>query len=97
MWFQYGKASRRHTTLESLSQINKIPTEQHIINRYKFLALEVKNKSKRALILKDEVRKLCLPMQQGKSTDKQKLKMLLNSMKEIAEDLETMILLSCST
>ena len=35
MRFRYSKTSRRHTTVESLSQMSKIPKEQHILDRYK--------------------------------------------------------------
>ena len=58
MHFQHGKTSRRHTTVESLSQMSKIPKEQHILDRYKTLALGLKSKKKRTLILAGEVRQL---------------------------------------
>ena len=77
MQFQYGKTSRRHTTVECLSQMNKIPKEQHILERYKTLASGVKSKKKRTQILAGEVRQLwknlTLPIQQGKSTVERKI------------------------
>ena len=77
MQFQYGKTSRRHTTVECLSQMSKIPKEQHILDRYKTLASGVKSKKKRTQILAGEVRQLwknlTLPIQQGKSTVERKI------------------------
>ena len=58
MRFQYGKISRLHATMESLSQMSKFPKEQHIMDRYKTLALGVKSKKKKTLILSGEVRQL---------------------------------------
>ena len=58
MRFQYGKTSRQNTTVESLSQMSKFPKEQHILDRYKTLALGMNSKKKRTLILADEVRQL---------------------------------------
>ena len=75
--FQYGKTSRRNTTVESLSQKSKFSKEQHILDRYKTLASGLKSKKKRTLILAGEVRQLWknlnLPIQQGKSTVEQKI------------------------
>ena len=72
MQFQYGKTLRQHTTVECLSQMSKIPKEQHILDRYKTLASGVKSKKKITQILAGEVRQLwknlTLPIQQGKST-----------------------------
>ena len=77
MQFQYGKTSRRHTTVECLSQMSKIPKEQHILDIYKTLASGVKSKKKRTQILAGEVRQLwknlTLPIQQGKSTVERKI------------------------
>ena len=77
MQFQYGKTSRRHTAVECLSQMSKIPKEQHILDRYKTLALGVKNKKKRTQILAGEVRQLSknltLPIQRGKSRVERKI------------------------
>ena len=77
MQFQYGKTSRRHTTVECLSQMSKIPKEQHILDRYKTLASGVKNKKKRTQILAGEVRQLwknlTFPIQLGKSTVERKI------------------------
>ena len=79
--FQYGKTSRRHTIVESLDQMSKIPKEQHILDRYKTLASGLKSKKKRTLILAGEVRQLCknlsLPIQQGKSTVEQKVESVI--------------------
>ena len=76
MQFQYGKTSRWHTTAGCLSQISKIPKEQHILDRYKTLASGVKSKNKRTQILAGEVRQLwknlTLPIQQGKSTQQKR-------------------------
>ena len=77
MQFQYGKTSRRHTTVECFSQMSKIPKEQHILDRYKTLASRVNSKKKRTQILAGEVRQLwknlTLPIQQGKSTAERKI------------------------
>ena len=61
MQFQYGKASRRHRTVECLSQMSKIPKEQHILDRYKTLASGAKSKKKRTQILAGEVRQMEKP------------------------------------
>ena len=58
MQFQYGKTSRRHTTVECLRQMSKIPKEQRILDRYKTLASGVKSKKKRTHIFTGEVRQL---------------------------------------
>ena len=75
--FQYGKTSRRHTTVECLRQMSKIPKKQHILDRYKTLASGVKSKKKRTQIFAGEVRQLwknlTLPIQQGKSTVERKI------------------------
>ena len=85
MQFQYGKTSRRHTTVECLSQMSKIPKEQHILDRYKTLASGVKNKKKRTQILACEVRQLwknlTLPIQQGKSTVERKIENVIKQYK----------------
>ena len=77
MRFQYGKTSRRHTTVKGLSQMSKTPKEQHILDRYKTLASGLKSKKKRTLILAGEVRQLwknlSLPIQQGKPTVERKI------------------------
>ena len=76
MPFQYGKTSRRHTTVESLSQVSKIPKKQHILDRYKTLASGLKIK-KRTLILAGEERQLwknlSFPIQQAKATVERKI------------------------
>ena len=57
--------------------MSKIPNEQHILDRYKTLALGLKSKNKRTLILAGEVRQLwknlSLPIQQGRSTVERKI------------------------
>ena len=57
--------------------MSKIPKEQHILDRYKTLASELKSKKKRTLIQAGEVRQLwknlSLPIQQGKSTFERKI------------------------
>ena len=77
MRFQYGKTSRRNTSVESFSQTSKFPKEHHILDRYKTLVSGVKSKKKRTLYLAGEVRQLrknlSLPIQQGKSTVEQKI------------------------
>ena len=77
MQYQFGKTSRRHTTVEYHSQMSKIPKEQHILDRYKTLASGVRRKKKRTQILAGEIRQLwknlTLPIQQGKSTVERKI------------------------
>ena len=45
MQFQFGKTSRRHTTVECLSQISKIPKEQHILDNFGFRSEKQKEKN----------------------------------------------------
>ena len=92
MRFQYGKTSRRSTTVESLGQMSKFPKEQHILDRYKTLASGVKSKKKRTLILAGEVRQLwknlSLPIQQGKSTVERKIENVIKQFVLVSKDLE---------
>ena len=75
--FQKAKTSRAHATVECLHQKQKIPTEQHILDRYKTLASSVKNKKERVRIMASEIKQLWkrlnLPIQQGKSTVERKI------------------------
>jgi len=75
--FQKYKTSRKHTTIDSLDQMRKIPMEQHILDRYTTLASDVKSRKGRIVLIAGEVKqlwkKLNLPIQQGKSTVERKI------------------------
>lgn len=75
--FQKGKTSRKHTTVESLNQLLKIPKEQNILDRYRTLASHVKSRKKRITMIAGEIKQLWknlnLPIQQGKSTVERKI------------------------
>ena len=75
--FQKGKTSRKHTTVDSLDQVRKIPMEQHILDRYQTFVSDVKSRKERIVLIAGEVKhlwnKLNLPIQQDKSTVERKI------------------------
>lgn len=75
--FQKGMTSRKHATVDSLDEMRKLPMEQHILDRYKTLASDVKSRKERIVLIAGEVKllwkKLNLPIQQGKSTVERKI------------------------
>lgn len=81
--FEKAKNSRKYAKIvDSLDQINKMPTEQHILDRFKCLAANVKSRQERVVIVVKEVKilwkKLNLPIQKGKSTVERKIENVLN-------------------
>ena len=62
-----------------MGQINKIPTEQLILDKFKCLAANVKSREERVVLkeVKTLWKKLKLPIQQGKSTVERKIESVL--------------------
>ena len=75
--FKKGKTSRKHATVGSLNQMQRLPMEPDILDRYQTLASAVKSRKERIVLIAGEVKhlwkKLNLPMQQGKSTVERKI------------------------
>ena len=81
--FETAKNSRKYAKIvDSLDQMNKVPTEQHILDKFKCLAANVKSRQERVVIVVKEVKilwkKLNLPIQKGKSTVERKIENVLN-------------------
>ncbi|ESO05315.1 hypothetical protein HELRODRAFT_171684 [Helobdella robusta] len=81
--FEKAKNSKKYAKIvDSLDQMNKMPTEQHILDRFKCLAANVKSRQERVVIVIKEVKilwkKLNLPIQNGKSTVERKIENVLN-------------------
>ncbi|ESO12141.1 hypothetical protein HELRODRAFT_158590 [Helobdella robusta] len=81
--FDKAKNSKKYAKIvDSLDQMNKMPTEQHILDRFKCLAANVKSRQERVVIEIKEVKilwkKLNLPIQKGKSTVERKIENVLN-------------------
>ncbi|ESN95535.1 hypothetical protein HELRODRAFT_179310 [Helobdella robusta] len=81
--FEKAKNSKKYAKIvDSLDQMNKMPTEQHILDRFKCLAANVKSRQERVVIVIKEVKilwkKLNLPIQKGKSTVERKIENVLN-------------------
>ena len=76
--FEKAKNPRKYTeVVDSLDHMNKMPTEQLILDRFKCLAANVKSRQERVVIVIKEVKilwkKLNLPIQRGKSTVERKI------------------------
>ncbi|ESO00226.1 hypothetical protein HELRODRAFT_176069 [Helobdella robusta] len=81
--FETAKNSKKYAKIvDILDQMNKMPTKQHILNRFKCLAANVKSRQERVVIVVKEVKilwkKLNLPIQKGKSTVERKTEHVLN-------------------
>ncbi|ESO12668.1 hypothetical protein HELRODRAFT_159245 [Helobdella robusta] len=81
--FGTAKNSKKYAKIvDSLDQMNKMPTEQHILDSFKCLAANVKSRQERVVIVVKEVKilwkKLNLPIQKGKSTVERKTENVLN-------------------
>ncbi|ESO01391.1 hypothetical protein HELRODRAFT_174947 [Helobdella robusta] len=80
--FEAAKNSKKYAKIvDSLDQMNKMPTEQHILDRFKCWAANVKSRQERVVIVVKEVKiwkKLNLPIQKGKSTVERKIENVLN-------------------
>ena len=83
--FEKAKTSRKCTTVvKSISEMNKMPTEQRIIDRFKSLSSNVKSRKERIAIVAEETkllwRKLNIPIQQGKSAAERKIENVLKKL-----------------
>ena len=83
--FEKAKTSRKCTTVvKSISEMNKMPTEQPIIDRFKSLSSNVKSRKERIAIVAEETkllwRKLNIPIQQGKSAAERKIENVLKKL-----------------
>ncbi|ESO11502.1 hypothetical protein HELRODRAFT_166505 [Helobdella robusta] len=81
--FEKAKNSKNYAKIvDSLDQMSKMPTEQHILDRFKCLAANVKSRQERVVIVIKEVKilwkKLNLPIQKSKSTVERKIENVLN-------------------
>ncbi|ESN94381.1 hypothetical protein HELRODRAFT_164214 [Helobdella robusta] len=81
--FETAKNSKKYAKIvDSLDQMSKMPTEQHILDRFKCLTANVKSRQERVVIVVKEVKilwkKLNLPIQKGKSTVERKIENVLN-------------------
>ena len=99
--FEKAKTSRKCTTVvKSISEMNKMPTEQRIIDRFKSLSSNVKSRKERIAIVAEETkllwRKLNIPIQQGKSAAERKIENVLKKLEKV-ENPELKILHDCLT